>query len=57
MKIAWDEFRVEDLSKYVKVWRNVINPYFNPAQDYMMLQAIVVAAVGGAWVDEVQDRG
>jgi hypothetical protein len=56
MKIAWDEFKLADLSKYVIVWKKLMSPYFYGTQDYMMVQAILVEAIKGRWKDELIDR-
>ncbi len=56
-KIAWDVLKLADLTKCIKVWKNLIVPYFSPTQDYMVIQSILVSAIEGGWRDEVvQDR-
>ncbi len=53
LKYAWDELKIEDLSKYVKVWKKLIVPHFRHTPDYMMVQSILVLAIEGGWKDEV----
>lgn len=45
LKVAWDFYKPEEFSLYVKVWREVACPYFKPVMDYMGVQAILHEAI------------
>ena len=45
VKLAYDYFVPENFPLYIRVWRDVIAPYFEAAQDYMAAQDVLLAWV------------
>lgn len=55
IKIAWDAYQVEDLPRYVKVWKDILSKYLSPSKDYQGLQTILEKAVL-KWRDDVYQK-